>query len=126
MNTPNVYALDPSAWREIPKLSGGGVRSKLGNLWGAIKAHPYKTGLTGLNAAGNIAGLTDNNKFLGQALGALGGGLIGAAIPGAGALGITNAAMLGGNLGSLFDVLSAKKDQEQEQLKAQQLAKQMY
>ena len=80
----------------------------------AIKAHPYKAGLTGLGAGLNIAGLVDNDKVLGQAIGALGGGLVGAAIPGMGPLGIVGTAMGGGALGSLFDALRAKKAQEEQ------------
>lgn len=90
------------------------LKTTASGAWNAIKAHPYKTGLTGLNAGLNIAGLVDNDEILGQAVGAIGGGLIGAAIPGVGPLGIANAAMGGGALGGLFDVLRSKKKQEEQ------------
>ena len=80
----------------------------------AALKHPFKTaGLIGLGA-GNLGGLTDNDKFGGQLGGLALGGL------GASAL-ATNpyvAAMMtmgGGALGSLFDKLRARKEQEQAQ-----------
>ena len=82
---------------------------------GAAKNHPFKTaGLIG-SAAGNIGGLTDNDKFGGQLAGLGLGGL------GAYALASGNpymAAMMtmgGGNLGALFDKLRARKEMEQAQ-----------
>ena len=95
----------------------GGINAgQLGSLaLGAAKAHPFKTaGLVGLGA-GNIGGLTDNDKFGGQLAGLGLGGL------GAYALASGNpymAAMMtmgGGELGALFDKLRAKKEQEQAQ-----------
>lgn len=83
-----------------------------GMLWSNVKAHPWQTAGTGLNAAGNIAGLIDNDKLLGQVLGTAGGALLGTKGLGLGPLGVANTAMLGGNLGSLFDVLRSKKEQE--------------
>lgn len=83
---------------------------------GAAKAHPFKTaGLVGLGA-GNLGGLTDNDKFGGQLGGLALGGL------GASALASGNpylAAMLtlgGGELGSLFDKLRAQKEQQVSQV----------
>lgn len=83
-------------------------------LWSNIKAHPWQTAGTGLNAAGNIAGLIDDNKLLGQILGTAGGALLGTKGLGFGPLGIANTAMLGGNLGALFDKLRSKKEQEEQ------------
>lgn len=82
----------------------------------AAKAHPFKTaGLIG-SAAGNIGGLTDNDKFGGQlgglALGGLGSYLAGDALGPYGKLMLT---MGGGNLGALFDKLRARKEMEQAQ-----------
>jgi len=102
----------------VPQLSSPdlGSAGDLGALaLGSAKAHPFKTmGLIG-SAAGNIGGLTDNDKFGGQLAGLGLGGL------GAYALAQGNpymAAMMtmgGGNLGALFDKLRARKEQEQAQ-----------
>lgn len=78
----------------------------------AIK-HPFKTmGLIGLGA-GNIGGLTDNDKFGGQlgglALGGLGAHALAAGNPYVAAM----MTMGGGALGSLFDKLRAQREQEQ-------------
>ena len=84
-------------------------------LWSNIKAHPGQTAGTALNAAGNIAGLVDDDKLLGQVLGTVGGALLGAKGGlGFGPLGIANTAMLGGNLGMLFDKLRSKKEQDEQ------------
>lgn len=90
------------------------------SLGGYAKAHPVATVGTGLNAAGNVAGLFDNSKLLGQ----LGGAALGYFAPSllgkvlgksivASPLLRANLAMGGGNLGALFDSLRAKKEQEQ-------------
>ena len=83
----------------------------------AAMKHPFKTaGLVGLGA-GNIGGLTDNDKFGGQlaglGLGGLGAHMLASGNPYAAAM-IT---MGGGALGSLFDKLRAQKEQEQAQIK---------
>lgn len=80
-----------------------------------VKAHPGQTLGTSLNAGLNVAGLLDNDKLLGQAIGAAIGGIGGKALLGFGPLGIANTAMIGGNLGALFDTLRAKKEQEKVQ-----------
>ena len=90
-----------------PLATGGSM------IWNNIKNHPWQTAGTAVNAAGNLAGLFDNDQFLGQALATVGGGLVGNSL-GLGPLGIANSAMIGGNLGMLFDKLQAKK-KEQEQ-----------
>ena len=93
--------------------------------WGAIKAHPWQAAGTGILGAANLGGLFDNDKLLGQGIGAG----IGLAAPKLielatkaplkiGGLGRANLAMLGGGLGALFDTLRAK--QEEEQAMAQQ------
>lgn len=109
-----------------PQLTkaGGSVGEMFKNLGGFVKAHPYQSIGTGLNAAGNVAGILDNDKILGQGVGTALGmaapkllskvpGPIGAIAGGLGALGKANLAMAGGNLGALFDSLRAKKEQEQ-------------
>lgn len=88
--------------------------------WGAVKAHPWQAAGTGLLGAANLGGLFDNNKLLGQGIGAA----LGAAAPAIftgitkiplniGTLGRVNLAMGGGALGSLFDTLRAKQEEEQ-------------
>ena len=90
------------------------LKTTASGVWGGLKANKGKAIGTGLLGATNLAGLVDNDKLLGQAVGAVGGGLIGAAIPGFGPLGIANMAMGGGAIGGLFDALRAKKAQEEQ------------
>ena len=88
--------------------------------WGWAKKHPKAALGTGTLGAANVAGLTDNNKVLGQGIGTA----LGAAAPAIiskitgspvniGTLGRVNLAMGGGAVGSLFDTLRAKSEQEQ-------------
>ena len=115
MFVPDATVVDPKT------LPIGDLFKQLG---GYVKAHPYASIGTGVNAAGNVAGLFDNDKLLGQAIGTgLGAaapmllskipGTVGAVAAGLGGLGKANLAMLGGNLGALFDNLRAKREQEQ-------------
>ena len=90
------------------------------SLWGGMKANPLASVGTGLNAAANIGGLLDNDKLLGQvagtALGAFAPGLLGKVVSKnivASPLLRANLAMGGGTIGSLFDVLRAKQEEEQ-------------
>ena len=86
---------------------------KFGDAMSYVKAHPKLATGTALNAAGNLAGLTDNDKIVGQLVGGIGGAVLpGVLGMGLGPLGIANTAMLGGNLGALFDKLRAKREQE--------------
>lgn len=97
-------------------LNKDGVNaSQLGSLaLGAAKAHPFKTaGLVGLGA-GNIGGLTDNDKFGGQ-LGGLALGGLGSYLAKANPYAAAMMTMGGGALGSLFDKLRAKKELEKQQ-----------
>lgn len=93
-----------------PLTTSGGL------LWENIKANKGKAIGTGLLGAGNIAGLVDNDKILGQAVGSGLGTLAGLAIKpvaGWGPLGVVNSAMAGGLVGSLFDTLSAAREKKQ-------------
>lgn len=83
-------------------------------LWNNVKAHPWKTGLTAVNAAGNVGGLVDNDKLLGQIIGTAGGALLASKGLDLGPLSTANVAMLGGNLGMLFDKLRSKKEQKEQ------------
>lgn len=100
-------------------LAENGQSLSAGNLGslalGAAKAHPFKTaGLVGLGA-GNIGGLTDNDKFGGQ-LGGLALGGLGAATLASGNPYLQAAmTMGGGELGALFDKLRARKELEEQQ-----------
>ena len=96
-------------------------------LGGWVKANPWAAAGTGLNAAGNVAGLMDNDKLLGQAAGAALGyfapGILGKVLGKniiASPLMQANLAMGGGNLGALFDNLRAKQEEEQAMLAQQQ------
>ena len=83
-----------------------------------MKRHKLATAATAGLGAANIAGLFDNPQIAGQLVGSLIGGaggygiskLLGAPLKG---YGITNAALIGGGLGSLFDKLVAKKQEEE-------------
>lgn len=91
----------------------------LGNLGtlgvGAAAQHPFKTaGLLGLGA-GNIGGLTDNDKFGGQIAGLGLGGLGAATLASGNPYMQAMLTMGGGALGSLFDKLRARREQEQAQ-----------
>lgn len=75
-----------------------------------IKNHPFKTAGLGILGAGNIGGLTDNNKFGGQ-LGGLALGGLGSYMMGANPYTAAMMTLGGGELGALFDKLRAKKEQ---------------
>ena len=102
--------------RLAPFYQGAIDNAKLGN-WASLalnaaKNHPFKTaGLIGLGA-GNIGGLTDNDKFAGQ-IGGLGLGGLGAAAFASNPYTAALMTMGGGQLGALFDKLRAHKEQEQ-------------
>jgi hypothetical protein len=101
-----------------PATVAGQKTSALGNtakLLGAnIKAHPWITAGTALNAGGNLAGLFDNDKMLGQILGTAAGAIVPSALGmGLSPLAAANVAMGTGNLGALFDTLRSKSEQEQ-------------
>lgn len=98
------------------------------NLVGAnIKAHPFKAAGLGLGAGMNIAGLFDNDKIGGQLIGTGAGIALPALLSKLGAMtsvtpmGRIGWALGGGALGSLYDKLMAKKEEE-EQAMAQQYA----
>lgn len=80
-----------------------------------IKAHPFKAGGTALNAGLNLAGLFNDDKWLGQALGTAAGALLPSVMGGFSPLGTVNTAMLGGNIGSLFDTLNSKAERDREE-----------
>lgn len=97
----------------LKKVDGVSNLVSTADLLGAnIKAHPGAALGTAVNAAGNLAGLFDNNKLLGQIAGTVGGALLGPKVFGLGPFGGLNAAMIGGNLGALFDNLRAKRAEE--------------
>ena len=103
--------------------TGIGTTAKL--AMNKMKAHPFKTAGLGLLGATNVAGLFDNNKMGGQLVGTG----VGAAVPFLankfletkfGVPGKLGFAMAGGAMGSLFDKLMAKKEQEQAMLEQYQ------
>lgn len=88
------------------------------NSQGALKAwagaHPIQIAGYGIGGGMNLAGLTDNDKFGGQILGAgLGAGLSAQGL-GIAPWGAVPMAMAGGAIGSLFDKLRAKREQEEQ------------
>lgn len=85
-------------------------------LWDNVKANKGKAIGTGILGASNIAGLVDNDKLLGQAIGTglgAGAGMLLRPVTGFGPLGVANTAMAGGLVGSLFDTLSAAREKKQ-------------
>lgn len=94
------------------KPSALGTSAKLG--LDTVKAHPGATLGTIANAGMNLSGLLDNDKFGGQLIGTLAGAVVPKVFHmGLSPLAAANVAMGGGTLGSLFDTLRAKKEQEQ-------------
>ena len=78
----------------------------------AGKDHPLKTmGLVGL-LGGNLGGLTDGNGIGGQLLGGAGGALLASQINGVNPYTAAMLTLGGGQLGSLFDKLRQKKEEE--------------
>lgn len=98
---------------DLQDIDGGVSIPQLGGLaLTSAKLHPFKTmGLAGLGA-GNIGGLTDNDKFGGQ-LGGLALGGLGSYLMGANPYAAAMMTMGGGQLGALFDKLRARREQEQ-------------
>lgn len=91
---------------------------KQGTGW--VKANPGAALGTGALGAANVAGLLDNDKVLGQGIGAAAGYALPAIASIIAKRPVTvsplmraNLAMGGGTLGALFDNLRAKKEQEQ-------------
>ena len=94
--------------------NGAGLRDLGQAAMGAASAHPFKTaGLVGLGA-GNLGGLTDNDKFGGQ-LGGLALGGLGSYMMGTNPYTAALLTLGGGELGSLYDKLRARKEMEQPQ-----------
>lgn len=102
---------------EVPN-TGIGTTATLG--WNKIKAHPWKTAGLGLGVGANLAGLFDNPNIAGQLVGAGAGTAVpfllnkfaGTSI---GGYGKVMSGLIGGGLGSLFDTLMAKKQEQQQQ-----------
>ena len=96
------------------------LKELFGKGWGWVKANPWTAAGTGALGVTNAAGLFDNDKLLGQGVGAALGLVAPMLIQKATGiplsisnLGRANLAMGGGAIGSLFDTLRAKKEQEQ-------------
>lgn len=113
--TLNYEVPHPSGGHTIDTIEFSPLKSTGGMLWQNIKAHPGVALGTAANAAGNLAGLVDNDKLLGQVLGTVGGAVLGGAGLGLTPLGTINLAMAGGNLGMLFDKLRSKRAQMPQQ-----------
>lgn len=90
--------------------TGNALKNTMGLLGANIKAHPLMSAGLGALGAANIAGLTDDDKIAGQLLGS-GAGFLASNLV---AHPAAKAAIMmgGGTLGSLFDKLMSKKDQE--------------
>ena len=113
-NLDPTVAAEKIAKQMALKETGKGVTlGQVGNLaGGAVKAHPLKSLALAGSVAGNIGGLTDDDKFGGQLGGAALAGLAGRAM----GFNPLIAASVGGNIGTLFDKLRAQKEAEQSQM----------
>ena len=118
---PFVAASNNSNISKDPKKLAGiyaKLKSGMGSVGNYIKTNPWQS--AGLTATGltNIAGLFDNDKIGGQAIGLAGGGafghfllpkLLGKTVPPQ--LQVL-ATLSGGHLGALFDMLRQEKEDE--------------
>jgi hypothetical protein len=121
-DTEKLYSKQLADRQALLDTDEGVSLGQLGKLGlGAASAHPFATGAGALTTGMNVAGLMDNDKFGFQIGGA---GLAGLASylaglnPGYDYLATT----AGGALGSLFDKLRAKREQEAQQAQAYQQA----
>lgn len=102
-----------------------GRTAKVGG--GILKAHPMQALGTAATTAGSLAGLFDNDKIAGQLIGTAAG----AAIPAIAGMGLSplaayNVAAGAGTIGSLFDVLRAKKADERAAMAKSSYGKEQY
>lgn len=95
------------------KVKGSALGNTARLLGANIKAHPLQAAGTGVGIASNIAGLVDNDNFLGQGVGLVAGAVLPKYL-GLGAYGTLNTALAGGAIGSLFDTLTESKEKEKE------------
>lgn len=129
-NTANAAqnaALEHPFSTSVDFSSGGqdyninGLKNTGSILWSNVKAHPLATIGTAANLGTNVAGLFDNDQFLGQlagyGLGALGNHML---FNNVNPVGQANIMMAAGALGSLFDKLLAKKKAESQNYGYQQ------
>lgn len=79
-----------------------------------VMAHPGAYLGTAANLGGNVAGLLDNNKFLGQGVGTAAGVALPLIFGIKNPLAVANIAAGAGNVGALFDALRAKKEQQRQ------------
>lgn len=86
--------------------------TSLKGLFLKMRQHPFKTAGLGITGAMNIAGLLDDEHVGGQILGAAVPGLV-AGVAGASPYTIAMSALGGGSIGSLFDKLRTKRDEQQ-------------
>lgn len=111
----NTGIVDSAGEELAHEFTPAGNMTKM--LGANIAAHPYKSAGIGLLGAGNVAGLFDNDQIAGQLVGLGAGGLASKfLLPKMKAGGIANSALTtlgGGFLGGLFDVLMAKKKEEE-------------
>lgn len=101
--------------------SGKGLSKLFGT---AFKQHPIASSVGLASSAGNIYGLFDNNKVLGQIGGAAAGSLLGGLGMASGLLPYQVAPILsgiGGNIGMFIDKKRAKTAQQREDQKLQEL-----
>lgn len=120
---------DPFTLKKLTDAAGNemaysGLGTTAQSALDIMKRHKLATAATAGLGAANIAGLFDNPQIAGQLVGSLIGGaggygiskLLGAPLSG---YGITNAALIGGGLGSLFDKLVNKAQKKSEESEKQ-------
>jgi hypothetical protein len=113
---------DKIAVEGIPERTGLGATASLAGNW--MADHKLKSAGLGLLGAGNVAGLFDNSKLVGQGLGLGAGFAAGKLLPGVLKMhpltrsGVALTTLGGGFLGSLFDKLMAAKAEEEAAMQA--------
>lgn len=92
----------------------GALKNTAALLGRNVMEHPGAYLGTAANVGGNIAGLLDNDKLLGQGVATAAGVALPLLFGVRNPLAVANIAAGAGNLGALFDALRAKKEQQRQ------------
>lgn len=111
--TKKFWESNPEFTDNVSLNGGSNLGATMAALGAQAKAHPFITAGTAANGAMNVAGLFDNDKILGQAIGTAAGAILPKALGmGLSPLAALNVAMGAGNLGAMFDIMRSKKEQQ--------------
>lgn len=112
-NTKEFWSANPEFANAVPLKGGSNMGATMAALGAQAKAHPFIAAGTAANGAMNVAGLFDNDKILGQAIGTAAGAILPKFLGmGLSPLASLNVAMGAGNLGAMFDIMRSKKEQQ--------------